>query len=84
MSSTIAVSNEWSQQEAAQNGISMTEKSVAEVIYILLERYDRSIALVTGYSIVLALLTKRPCLWSDLRKGQAFRQEPLLDCLQYE
>ncbi len=39
---------EGNQKEAAQNSIPVSEKSEAGVVYILLERYDGNITLVTN------------------------------------
>ncbi len=38
---------EGNQEEVAQDDISVTEKSVAEVVFILLDRYDRNLTEVT-------------------------------------
>ncbi len=35
------------QEEAGQDSISVTDKSVAEVVFILLDRYDRNLTKVT-------------------------------------
>ncbi len=43
----LNTSFERNQEKAAQDGISVTEKSVAEVDYILLDEHDRNITLVT-------------------------------------
>ncbi len=55
---------EGNQKEAGQDSISVTETSVAEVVFILLDRYDTNLTEVTASRQCAAMLIEEPC-WQN-------------------
>ena len=76
------------QEKAALDDVSVTDKSEAEVVYILLDRYEGNITLLTDIRhwqpcSQNVLAHKTPVASSPpARRGRALRQTTPLECLQ--